>query len=194
MSSIDNTLLAKVLLANKLASREVLLEVLKDATPENNIGEILVEAGLLAPATYQKVLEYVIQYQRKREIEEAEAAPARVPEDGLGVPLASMLQETILTEGTEAKEAIDLHQALDPTSFQIDLDREELENAQLLMSNQMEADGLEHFRSRVMQQEIIELTPRMEQVDQLLLEMVNRGEITFEQAARRAFDSTLFPS
>ncbi len=194
MSSIDNTLLAKVLLANKLASREVLLEVLKDATPENNIGEILVEAGLLAPATYQKVLEYVIQYQRKREIEEAEAAPARVPEDGLGVPLASMLQETILTEGTEAKGAIDLHQALDPTSFQIDLDREELENAQLLMSNQMEADGLEHFRSRVMQQEIIELTPRMEQVDQLLLEMVNRGEITFEQAARRAFDSTLFPS
>lgn len=194
MPSIDNTLLAKVLLANKLASREVLLEVLKDATPENNIGEILVEAGLLAPATYQKVLEYVIQYQRKREIEEAEAAPARVPEDGLGVPLASMLQETILTEGAEAKESIDLHQALDPTSFQIDLDREELENAQLLMSNQMEADGLEHFRSRVMQQEIIELTPRMEQVDQLLLEMVNRGEITFEQAARRAFDSTLFPS
>lgn len=186
--------MAKVLLANKLASREVLQEILKDATPETNIGEILVESDILSAPMYNKVRDYVLNFQRQQERKAAEAAPVQMPEDGLGVPLASMLQETALVEGRENSASIDLDGSLDPTAFQIDLDPSEARPAEGLSSNALEAVGLEQFRSRVMENELLELTPRMAQVDDLLFEMAERGELSWEQATRRSFDRTKFPS
>lgn len=192
MATIDNTIMAKILLANKLASKEILLEVLKDVTPQSDVGQILVEAGLLSEAVYQKVRTVVVQYQRQQEQKAAETLPERVPEDGLAIPIARTLEETQLGSLRET-DGLSLDGGVTPTAFDLELDGDQTAQAADLKSALIDADGMEIFRARMMGQEFVEITSQMEEIDNLLFEMASRGEISWEQAARRCFDKTRFP-
>ena len=66
MATFDNNLMARVLLSNKLASREVLIEAMKDVTPATDIGQVLVEAGILKPEIYAKLCDFLRKYQAQQ--------------------------------------------------------------------------------------------------------------------------------
>ena len=87
MATFDNNLMARVLLSNKLASREVLLEAMKDVNPSTDIGQVLVEAGILKPEIYAKLCDFLRKYQAQQAAKEAASRPQVIPDDGLGVAL-----------------------------------------------------------------------------------------------------------
>ncbi|MBP5350996.1 MAG: hypothetical protein J6Y56_03450, partial [Fibrobacterales bacterium] len=66
MAKVDSNLMARVLLANKLASKETLLMAMNDVTPECDIGQVLVEAGIIKPDLYPKLRDYVLKYQAQQ--------------------------------------------------------------------------------------------------------------------------------
>ena len=73
-----NQYMAKVLVYNKLVTQDQVNAYSDQATGSKDIGQVLVEAGLLKPAVYQKVLAYVRDLEAKNaQAESAAAAKAK---------------------------------------------------------------------------------------------------------------------
>ena len=69
-----NQYMAKVLVYNKLVTQDQVNAYSDQATGSKDIGQVLVEAGLLKPAVYQKVLAYVRDLEAKNAQAESAAA------------------------------------------------------------------------------------------------------------------------
>ena len=69
-----NQYMAKVLVYNKLVTQDQVNAYSNKATDSKDIGQVLVEAGLLKPAVYQKVLAYVRDLETKNAQAESAAA------------------------------------------------------------------------------------------------------------------------
>ena len=194
MAKVDSNLMARVLLANKLASKETLLMAMNDVTPECDIGQVLVEAGIIKPDLYPKLRDYVLKYQAQQAAKAAAARPQVVPQDGLGVPLDSMLESTSFAGGTEGADSVEIDAALQQTAFGGGVGGDPgAETVEGLSGSLLDAEGLDAFRKKVMDSSIGEITPKMVEVDDALIEMASHGEITWDDAARRCFDPTRFP-
>ncbi len=193
MATFDNNLMARVLLSNKLASREVLIEAMKDVTPATDIGQVLVEAGILKPEIYAKLCDFLRKYQAQQAAKEAASRPQVIPDDGLGVALDAQLQSTAAADGMLNADSVEMDSALQATAFGGGIVGEEgAETAEGLNGSLLEGEGMEAFRAKVLAN-VSEMTPQMTAVDDALFDMASRGEITWDDAARRCFDVTRFP-
>ena len=63
-----NRYLAKVLIANKFVAENVAKDFLGKVSPGKDLGQVLCEAGLLDEKTYHRVLDYVIQLEKKNAV------------------------------------------------------------------------------------------------------------------------------
>ena len=69
--AIDNTLVAKVLITNKLATQEQLKAEWSGLNSETNIAQILVDKGLLAQKTCDQLLAYVNKLEEEKAVKKA---------------------------------------------------------------------------------------------------------------------------
>lgn len=85
-----NQYMAKVLVHNKVVSEDQIKANWSKASDSKDIGQVLVEAGILPQATYAKVLAFVKNLEAKAAAEAPKAAPAAAPKAPAPKPAANV--------------------------------------------------------------------------------------------------------